>query len=272
MTGELPFVGSKRPPLRYHGSKWRLAPWIIQHFPAHKCYVEVFGGSAGVLLRKPRVPVEIYNDLESQVVNFWRVMRDPEKSIALAEQVARTPHAREEFCESYEASADAVESARRFVIRGQFGFGSTSIDPTHTTGFRTAGISGRKNYAREWAGVPEAIARAAERFTGVTVEHLDWRRLIPKLDDPETLFYVDPPYPLSTRDGGGKGYVHDMTEQDHRALAWMLKGIRGKALISGYPCSLYDEIYKGWPRFETNAMANGQKGSVWRRELLWRNF
>ena len=106
----------------------------------------------------------------------------------------------------------------------------------------------------------------------VTIENLDFRKLIPKFDSPDTLFYVDPPYPASTRDAGGKGYVHEMTDDSHRQLAWLLRGAKGKVAISGYACALYDVLYAGWRRAEKQTSANGQRGAVPRVEVLWMNY
>lgn len=261
-----------RPPLRYHGGKWRLAPWIVEHFPAHKAYVEVFGGAAGVLLRKERSQIEVYNDLDRQVVNFFRVLRDGESTRRLIEQLDLTPFSREEFDLSYAPAEDEVEAARRFVTRCFLGHGTCSMDPNDSNGFRSCDIRAGKAYAREWAGVPMAIARAADRMRGVTIENIDFRKLIPKFDDPETLFYVDPPYPMSTRVAGGKGYVHEMSNECHRQLAWLLKRCKGKVLLSGYACRLYDELYADWKRTKKKVSANGQAGAVPRTEVLWRNF
>ena len=261
-----------RPPLRYHGGKFRLAPWIIERLPEHLTYVEVFGGGAGVLLRKPRSRTEIYNDLEDQVVNLFRVLRDPSTASLLRDQVALTPFAREEFRASYEPTADPIEAARRFVTRCGMGHGTCSMDPRDSNGFRSRDNLAGKSYAREWAGVPDAIAAAGARLQGVTIEHLDFRRVLAKYDSPETLFYVDPPYPMSTRDAGGKGYVHEMTDQDHRDLGWMLHRLRGKVAISGYQCALYAEIYSDWRREEKATTANGQRGAVSRTEVLWMNY
>lgn len=102
-----------RPALRYLGGKWMLAPWIIQHFPPHQIYVEPFGGAASVLLRKPRVHAEIYNDLDGDVVNLFRVLRDPQAAADLIDRIALTPYSRAEFVASYEPTAEPVEWARR---------------------------------------------------------------------------------------------------------------------------------------------------------------
>lgn len=265
-------LAPERPPLRYHGGKWRLAPWIIEHLPAHRTYVEVFGGAAGVLLRKPRSTVEVYNDLDSQVFGFFTVLRDPELTAALARRLDFTPFSREEFDLSYEAVTDPVEAARRFIFRTFAGHGTSSMDPADSNGFRSCDIRAGKSYAREWVGIPSAIVAAADRLRGVTLEHLDFRKIIPKFDDSTTVFYVDPPYPMSTRCSGGKGYVHEMSDHDHRQLAWLLKSVEAKVLLSGYACRLYDELYADWRRDEKKTSANGQLGAVSRTEVLWANF
>jgi DNA adenine methylase len=261
-----------RPPIRYHGSKWRIAPWIIAQFPEHSAYVEVFGGGAGVLLRKPRSTVEVYNDLDEQVVNFYQVLRNPKTCDELLNSVALTPFSRQEFKASYEPSLYPVEAARRFAVRCYMGDGTCSIDPRDSNGFRSCDIRAGKSYAREWAGIPNAIADAAERFIGVTIECMDFRKLIPKFDNSDTLFYIDPPYPMATRAAGGKGYVHELSDHCHRQLAWMLNNIRGKAAVSGYACDLLDGLYADWNRTEKQTTANGQVGAVKRTEVLWRNY
>ena len=265
-------VAKARPPLRYHGGKWRLAPWIIARLPAHRTYVEVFGGAAGVLLRKGRSQVEVYNDLDSQVVNLFRILREPVLRDRLIDGVALTPYSREEFYQSYEVTADPVESARRLVLRCYLGHGTGDMNPEGSNGFRSCDIRAGKSYAQEWARIPDALRGAAERFIGVTIEHLDFRRLIRKFDDRATLFYVDPPYPKSTRNSHGKGYVHELSDGDHRELAEMLRACRGRVMLSGYPCALYDELYHDWPRVEKQVQANGRVGAVSRREVLWANF
>jgi DNA adenine methylase len=279
MTGEL-FTEEqvRRPALRYHGGKFREALFIKANFPANfRVYCEVFGGAAGVLLQMPRSKgtrkrIEIYNDLDEQVVNFWRVLRDPEQRRRLAEAVDLTPYSRTEFIASYEPSNDPVEAARRFVTRCYFGHGCCSMDPEDSNGFRSCDIRAGKSYAREWTGIPAAIMVAGNRFTGVTIENLDFRRLMPKFDSPDTFFYLDPPYLMETRDTGGKGYVHEMSTHDHEQLAHFAKSMKGMVAISGYHSSLYDRLYDGWRRVEKRVRANGQKGAVQRTEVLWMNY
>jgi DNA adenine methylase len=264
-----------RPPHRYHGGKWRLAPWIIERLPPpgdHVTYVEVFGGAAGVLLRRPRSKIEVYNDLDHQVVTFFRIIRDRASLSRLIDSIALTPFSRSEFRAAYDYSDNPIEATRRFIVRCYMGHGTCSIDPKDSNGFRSCDIRAGKSYAREWSGIPDAILAAASRFAGVTIENQDYRKLIPKFDDNKTVFYIDPPYVRGTRNAGGKGYVHEMSDEDHRQLAWLLHRCRGRIAISGYPSNLYDSLYRDWHRHETQARANGQRGAVRRTECLWTNY
>jgi hypothetical protein len=149
-----------RPVLRYHGGKWRLAPWIISHFPAHRVYVEPFGGAASVLMRKPRAYAEVYNDLDGELVALFRVLRDETQAAALVRAVSLTPFAREEFAASYEPSGDPVEQARRTVIRAFMGFGSNAH--VRATGFRANSNRSGTTPARDWANYPDALVAIIE--------------------------------------------------------------------------------------------------------------
>lgn len=136
-------VAIKHPAIRYHGGKFRMATWIISHFPVHRCYVEPFGGAASVLLKKEPSEAEVYNDLDGDVVNLFRVLRDPATSQALITACALTPYSREEFTHAYEHSEDPVERARRLVVRATMGFGSAGATKGNT-GFR---LDTRRNSA-----------------------------------------------------------------------------------------------------------------------------
>lgn len=249
-----------------------LADWIISHFPPHRIYVEPFGGAASVLLQKPRVYSEVYNDLDGEVVNLFRVLRDPESAERLRESVRLTPFAREEFLAAYEPAEDAVERARRIVIRAFMGFGSAGASRDHKTGFRAQARRSGTTPARDWMNWPEAVAAITERLRGVTIESRPAAEVIRQQDHADALFYVDPPYPYSTRSfprGAVQPfcYRHEMTDDEHRALAEVLRSVRGVVVLSGYPCSLYDrELYPDWRRIERKAFAGGASE---RTEVLW---
>ncbi|MBA4707533.1 DNA adenine methylase [Aquitalea aquatica] len=257
-----------RPALRYHGGKFRLAPWLMQFFPAHRVYVEPFGGGASVLLRKDRAHAEVYNDLDGEVVNLFRVIR--EHGELLVGQVALTPFSRSEFQQAYEPSDDPIEQARRTLIRSYMGFGSAGASG-QSTGFRANSNRTHKTPAHDWAGFPDALASIVDRFRGVVIENRDAMACMRQHDAKTTLHYVDPPYVHSTRNlrTRSPAYKHEMSDDDHRALARGLHTLRGMVVLSGYPCDLYDqELFPGWERHECKALADGAKE---RTEVVWLN-
>lgn len=254
-----------RPALRWHGGKWLLAPWIIQHLPPHRVYVEPFGGAASVLIRKPRSYAEVYNDLDGEVVNLFRVVRDPATSAKLIAAVSLTPFARDEQVAAYEASHDPVERARRLIVRSFMGFGSNG---THrATGFRANSNRSGTTPSRDWANYPEGLRAVVERFGGVVIENRDAREVMAAHDCTEALHYVDPPYLAETRDRGSD-YAHEMSDAEHAELLDFLRGLKGKVVLSGYPNALYDKALTGWHRIERAALADGARA---RTEVLWLN-
>nr|WP_233158643.1 DNA adenine methylase [Chromobacterium sp. ASV5] len=261
-----------RPALRYHGGKWMLAPWIIQHFPEHRVYTEPFGGAASVLLRKPRAKlVEIYNELDPEIVNLFQVLRDPEGSDRLQNLLRLTPFARAEFDLSYDPAADPVEQARRTCVRSFMGFGSDAASGA-TSGFRTNGNRQSAHPARDWSNYPAALAGMLERLAGVVIENRLATDVILQHDAPQTLHYCDPPYVLQTRSSAvtrnGKGYKHEMTDDDHAHLAQILHECAGMVVLSGYDSPLYNELYASWDRTSRKALADGARE---RTEVLWLN-
>lgn len=263
-------MSATRPILRYHGGKWILAPWILGFFPRHRVYVEPFGGGASVLLRKPRSYGEVYNELDGQIVNLFRVVR--ERPDELIRALQWTPFARDEFLTSYEASEDPLEQARRTVVRSFMGFGSTATSG-EKTGFRANSNRSGTTPAHDWANFPDSLRRIADRLQGVVIENKDAASVIEQHDSDETLIYADPPYVHDTRSKGNpyckKGYRHEMTDDDHRALAAVLRNCKGMVVLSGYACDLYDrELFPDWQRHERAAHADGARDRV---EVLWLN-
>lgn len=263
-----------RPVLRWHGGKWRLAPWIVQHFPPHRLYTEAFGGAASVLLRKPRSYAEVYNDLDDDVVGLFQVLRS-ERAPELLAALRTTPFARVEFEQAYEISADPVEEARRLVIRSFMGFGSDGFNRGVTTGFRANAHRSGTTPAQDWANLPDALAFTIERLRGVVIEHRDAAEVFAQHDRPDTLHYVDPPYLPETRSqkarragGGFHVYRHEMSDADHARLLEVLLGLKGMVVLSGYPAPSYDTALSGWARVERAAHADGARA---RTEVLWIN-
>lgn len=254
-----------RPVLRWHGGKWNLAPWIIQHFPAHRVYVEPFGGAGSVLLRKSRCYAEIWNDLDDHVVNLFRVLRS-DRADELVKQIRLTPFASSEFEESYGEAYDPVERARRLVVRSFMGFGSNGHN--RKTGFRSNSNRSGTTPAHDWRNYPDALAVIIERLSGVVVLNRDAKDVMVNHDGPETLHYVDPPYVFETRSDLSKDYAHELSDGDHTEMLSMLRGLKGMVALSGYSSDLYNAALPDWRRVETIALADGARE---RTECLWLN-
>ena len=256
-----------RPALRYHGSKYRLAPWIISHFPEHRIYVEPFGGSASVLLLQPRSYGEVYNDLDDEIVTVFRVLQDDRQAERLCELIRLTPFARAEFELSYQRSDDPVEQARRTIFRSFAAHGTTGA-LGERTGFRAKNTTTRRTDPDSWSTYPEHIQAFVERLKGVVIENRDALEVLAIHDGPETLHYVDPPYVWNTRSGkrAGRAYRHEMTNEEHVDLAELLDSLQGHVVLSGYPSELYTEMYGSWTYHEKESRAAGGEP---RMEGLW---
>ena len=264
-----------RPVLRWHGGKWRLAPWILAHLPPHRIYVEPFGGAASVLLQKPRAYAEVYNDLDSEVVNLFRVLRDEGGAARLVEALGLTPFARAEFVAAYFPSPDPVERARQLCIRSFMGVGAVSnAVGSKATGFRNNATRDGTIPAHDWAGYPAALRKAIERLRGVIVEDRPASEVMAAYDGHDTLHYVDPPYLAETRSkrakraGGVVSYAVELTDDEHADLLAFLRGLTGMVVLSGYPSALYDDALVGWRRVTTDACADGARSRI---EVLWIN-
>lgn len=253
--------------IKYPGSKWKMAQWIISKFPEHRSYLEPFFGSGAVLFTKPRSPIETVNDLDNDVVNLFSWIReDPER---LAKAIYWTPYAREVYERAWEAQyteTDPFQRAVDFYIRMMMGHG-----------FRTTGekvgwkndVQGREAAyaAGHWCKTPEVIYEAAERLRGVQIENRPSAELIERFNFPNVLIYADPPYLLSTRHG--KQYRYEMTDQDHADLLDVLKAHKGPVMLSGYESKLYNDALSTWHKdtFDTYAQT-----ATKRKEVLWCNF
>jgi DNA adenine methylase len=260
----------KRSALRYFGGKWQLAPWIIEHMPAHRVYVEPFGGAASVLLRKPRSKIEVYNDLDDEIVGLFRVLQNAVHCRELVRRLKRTPYSRREFELAFKSTPDPVERARRAIIRAYMSFHHSALFNPHKTTFANARhrkINGGSKMS-EWATYPRTLVAVCRRLSGVLIEHSDAIDVIRAQDTPDCLFFVDPPYVMSTRDKSVT-YRHEMTDARHAELLALLCGIKGRAMVAGYASELYDDMLSGWQRLERRHYAGTGTGAQPRMEILW---
>jgi DNA adenine methylase len=256
-----------RAAVRYHGGKFRLAGAIIPLFPPHSRYVEPFGGGASVLLRKERRRHEIYNDLDDRVYNFFSVLRDEQSVHQLIDLLNKTPYSRTEFnLAMTQTTFDPIENARQFIVLSCMGFSTDAATRNSKTGFRS-----HENAVRTFSKGFEHLRIVHERLKGVVIENKHAFDVIDQYDSPDTLFYVDPPYVLSTRNNRNGGYRHELSDAGHIELAKILHSVRGHVVLSGYSSELYNDLYANWKTVAIDALAQSKKGNIARTERLWIN-
>lgn len=256
-------------PVSRFGGKARLAARIVSLFPPHKTYCEPFGGSAAVLLAKAPAAVETYNDLDGDLVHLFRVIRDPRKFRALKNALENTPYAREEFALAHEWSREPVERARRFMIRCRQSHAGLGNNWSYCTTDARGGVS---SAVQRWRSALAGLDAVRDRMARVQIECIDFRDCLARYDAVGALFYLDPPYIADTRTGTGErcGYLHELTDNDHRDLVAALRGLKGMAVLSGYDHPIYAPLdADGWQRAEFDVPAYTSAARSRRTERLW---
>jgi len=257
----------------WYGGKFSHLEWLLPLLPRCHHYCEPFGGSAAVLLNREPSPLESYNDIDGQVVNFFKVLRDDGE--ALIETLRLTPFSREEFfvaVSELDTELTPLERARRFFVRARQV--RTGLAQTASLGrwanCKHTSRSGMAGAVSRWWNSVEGLAEIAQRLLRVQIENRPAIDLIQLYDDGDTLFYCDPPYPHESRQDN-KAYGYEMSDEEHRELADVLGRIRGKAAVSGYRCRLMDRLYAGWHRVDapTKKCHSSKKP---RTEALWTNY
>ena len=257
----------------WYGGKFSHLDFLAPLLPTdatHFC--DVFGGSAAVLLNVGPYPVETYNDIDSNLVNFFATLRDHHEELLRA--ICLTPFSREELARACEPAAGLppVERARRFYIRARqtrTGLAQTSSAGrwAHCVLTSRAGMSGSVS---RWLGSVDGLVEIATRLQRVQIENAPALEVIKRYDTPETLFYLDPPYVHAAR-GDTKAYGFEMTDAEHHELAEYLAVIRGRAIISGYRTKLYDDLFRDWQRIDADEQRVSSVNAM-RQESVWLNF
>lgn len=271
-------VSTARSPFPWFGGKQKLADAILALFPAHNVYVEVFGGGGSVLLSKAPGALDVYNDLDDGLVNFFRCLRDrPDELVPLLEL---TPYARsewEEARETWKSIEDDVERARRWYVIAAGSFAGFAASDNGAAGRGWGGERlGRMHLSRaaSTANRVDHIWRFVDRLRLVQIENLDWRSCLDRYDDLDALFYLDPPYVPETRRAGG--YTHELGAEDHEELVERVLALQGCAIVSGYDHPIYEPLVRDgdFSKHEFgvwSTAARGQKGRARDRrvEVVW---
>ena len=258
----------------WYGGKFSHLNWLLPLLPECHHYCEPFGGSAAVLINRAPSPVETYNDMDGEVVNFFRVLRDEQDE--LMQKISLTPFSREEFFWAVEKNGAPpvcdLERARLFYIRARQA--RTGLAQTASLGrwanCKKTSRAGMSGVVSRWLGGVEDLPQIAMRLLRAQIENRPAIEVIKLYDNEQTLFYCDPPYPHGCR-GDNKAYGYEMSDEEHRELASILRACRGWVAVSGYRCSLMEELYSGWRRVDAPVKRCHSVKKA-RRETLWVNY
>ena len=257
----------------WYGGKYSHLDFILPRIPndaQHFC--DVYGGSAAVLVNLPPFPVETYNDLDSELVNFFQTLRN--QGSKLIKAISLTPFSREELVRACkpEKGLSRLERARRFYVRARqtrTGLAQKSSEGrwAHCVLTSRAGMAGAVS---RWLGSAEGLPQIVQRLQRVQIEHAPALEVIHRYDTRNTVFYLDPPYVHAAR-GDAAAYGHEMTDEEHEDLAGTLNRIRGRAILSGYRTKLYDRLFAKWKRVDAPERLCRSVRKP-RQESLWLNF
>jgi DNA adenine methylase len=257
----------------WYGGKFSHLDWLLPLLPSCRHYCEPFGGSAAVLLNRHPSPVETYNDIDGEVANFFRVLR--ESGEELVRTIGLTPFSREEFfvaCSTNGHKISDLERARRFFVRARQV--RTGLAQTASIGrwanCKNTSRAGMSGVVSRWLGSVATLPAIVERLLRVQIENRPAIDVIRLYDNKQTFFYCDPPYPHSSRNDN-KAYGAEMTDEEHKQLAFVLCRVKGKVAISGYRCNLMDTLYKDFRRYDATAKICHSVKKL-RREALWVNY
>lgn len=248
--------------LKYPGAKWRIADWVISHFPPHKVYLEPFFGSGAVFFRKEPAYIETVNDINGEIINLFRVCRESPEELAMA--INLTPFSRDEFNYCYSKVDNPVEQARRTLVRYHQSFGTSN---SSKNSWRNVQTYGGPRCATMWNDLPEIIVSCCERLKNAQIENTDAITLISRYNDERTLIYCDPPYLRSLRKRNI--YKDEMDDFKHEELLREIIKSKSMVVISGYDNELYNEYLNGW---KTDSISTTAQMGLPRTEKIWTNF
>ena len=259
---------------RWYGSKGNMMPSLIPLFPHHDRYVSVFGGSGADISGKPRSRVEVYNDLNCDLVNFYAVLRSVSDRRTLQHWLEHTPICRTQFeeCAAIVAEGGGIPVRRAWAFFYCLTFAFAGRDPALAkSGAFAPSLLNRQ--PAKWRNVREHIDGAARRYREVLLENMSWDALLDKYDADQTLFYLDPPYVKTTRQSPTV-YRHEMSDAQHVTLLERLQFVKARVMLSGYDCALYQEYLGAWRRvaFQVKCSCSANHTKPERTEVVWMNY
>lgn len=261
-------------PFRWYGGKYSHLNWLLPLLPQEKCYVEPYGGSGAVLLNREPAQVETFNDIDSEVINFFKVLRENKEK--LIEKIALTPYSKEEFEKAIEKKGDDslsdVEQARLFFVRAGQVHNGLAQNATPGRWSYCVSMSRRdmSGSVSQFYGKINKLKKISERLRRVQIENRPAIEVIERYDNENCLIYCDPPYPPECR-GDKNSYGYEMDESSHRELSEVLKNCEGKVAISSYDCDLMQELYGEWNQHSSKEKKTNT-GKADRTECLWTNY
>lgn len=259
----------------WYGGKFSHLDFILPNLPTDaRHFCDVFGGSAAVLINREPASAETFNDIDSDLTNFFATLRDTTTGDALLRAIALTPFSREELMQACTPADDLdnVERARRFFVRARqtrTGLAQTSSEGrwAHCVLTSRAGMAGAVS---RWLGSIEGLSEIVQRLLRVQIENAPALEVIERFDSPDTLFYLDPPYVHAER-GDVSSYGTEMTDEDHIELAELLHQCEGRFAVSGYRSELYDDLFESWRRVDADPKLCHSVRSP-RQESMWLNY
>ena len=271
---------SKKIAFNYFGGKFSWLDNLYEYFPKNFTHlVDVFAGSMVVSINYNGNVIKTANEINGDVTNFFRVLRDHEKE--LIRLLELTPCSIEEYNSCWERSTDDIENARRFYVRVRqsfFGLGAQRKNKGWHMAKTQVNCQGGETVSRWNNAIPKLIDIATILRTNFQITNFDFRDCIKKIDFEGTFFYLDPPYDHSTR-ASSNDYKFEITDEDRRELADLLHNIKGKAMISGYPGGITEELYKDWNMVRFPLKKNNIRSTLRKKgdelpsqECIWMNY
>ncbi len=268
------------PPIPWYGGKSIIIEDILRLMPEHNKYIEPFGGAGHVLFAKPESDVEIYNDIHSGVVNFYRVLRDDDKREELVKMIECTPYSREEMELSHNWTEvdDEIEKARMFYVLAKQSF--SGIGTQRKAGWS---YSINSNEAKSFFEGFSDFKDVHERLANVQIENIDAIKLLKNNNQEDVFAYIDPPYVLKYRSKKDHVYKYELKDKQHQDLLKVIENFEGMVLLSGYDNPMYKhrlEKLNDWERVEINVKAcgsgkrnseDGEYSKGERTEVIWMN-